>query len=974
MEPFYTLLALALLGGLILIPILFGQLFASQRELKQRVFSLEREIGRLRKGERDEGQVAPRKTAAPEVVVPSEPQSAPPEASAPPVPEVVAPALPPNLPKSPKPALATPERQVTVAKREYRSEEPVVLSWLDKVGLKPPAASEEGSNAMSWWSTRIGLALGVIAAVFLGMYVNQDTVPWVRLLQLVAVALGIFAGGNFLERKVPPFGRALSAGGLGLLFVAAFAAYGLPAMKVISSPMTGTLVQALVLVLIAVWSLWRNREAVFGLALVLGYLTCWFSVREGLDSVSLIALILLSVVGSLLFAGKGWWSGLWAAVIGSGGGLAVQAMATWNAEWGPGYGVVLAMALSLTFCPLVALSRQWLQGEKRIRGVVPIVTGFGLATSVVAVAMRGFDFEPFYLSFAALLLVAGWWWRRDQREGIWQTLWIKAMILIALYLIARFEGPARSFSLLAQAGALLWMGRSRNRPAFELAAGVAFVVGALLLVGDLNPRPLARLLGQEWALLSYLFCGELLLFGYRRAVISGSNSVRGVIAVFCATVMTIAFLGIALWQVEVATGPLLAWVFGALVLVLNVREPRLYRIGSPFLILLVTLAWLVARNSTENFSLTVWVAAWLPLAWGYYIWLGRESAKLASRAATAVLWASLIAVAAVTRDWLGADWVSPIFLAIALGWAALGSRFQMKGLALSSILPASVGSLIMLMTLSSNRNQMSDEVVSLLNVVLVWCWWGVSSRNREVFQESTQLKSLTTFVGGIVLWSSLQYWLSGDFLTGAHIVVSSLALVAWRFLRASSLLGLAAVFALSAGVRVLDATMASGVPVWTVLIVAILAAGNGVWVSRPGMGLGLLARPKVASVFWGGLAMVTFVGGFGLGGTANWTTAAWATGAVALLVCGFWAGLRGYRIVALAALCITIGRLFTVDIEDTLWRIIAFGVTGALLLGIGLLYNRFHNRPAEGDLDWGRGVLDSHGEEDSRESAAQDGG
>ena len=44
--------------------------------------------------------------------------------------------------------------------------------WLEKVGLKPPHAGSESANVMAWWSTRVGLVLGVIAAVFFGMYVN----------------------------------------------------------------------------------------------------------------------------------------------------------------------------------------------------------------------------------------------------------------------------------------------------------------------------------------------------------------------------------------------------------------------------------------------------------------------------------------------------------------------------------------------------------------------------------------------------------------------------------------------------------------------------------------------------------------------------------------------------------------------------------------------------------------------------------
>ena len=104
---------------------------------------------------------------------------------------------------------------------------------------------------------------------------------------------------------------------------------------------------------------------------------------------------------------------------------------------------------------------------------------------------------------------------------------------------------------------------------------------------------------------------------------------------------------------------------------------------------------------------------------------------------------------------------------------------------------------------------------------------------------------------------------------------------------------------------------------------------------------------------WGAAAMAIVLGGLSLmPQTANWMTAAWVVAAVALLVVGFWGGLAGYRLLGLVGLAATIVRIFAVDIQDSFWRIVAFGVTGGLLVGIGYLYNRFHKRLADGDLDW----------------------
>jgi len=85
--------------------------------------------------------------------------------------------------------------------------------------------------------------------------------------------------------------------------------------------------------------------------------------------------------------------------------------------------------------------------------------------------------------------------------------------------------------------------------------------------------------------------------------------------------------------------------------------------------------------------------------------------------------------------------------------------------------------------------------------------------------------------------------------------------------------------------------------------------------------------------------MILLLFGFSLDSLwEQWTTAIWALGGVFLVVAGFWGNLRAYRVVGLIALGCAILRLFIVDIDDSLWRIIGFGITGALFVGIGYIY------------------------------------
>lgn len=952
------LVLLAVLGVfliLVVLPFSVLSLRGRVRQLEERLFLLERAKDHARE---EPKAMESAKTAAAETKDRPAPEAiATPERRV--TPEIQSPsANPPALP----PSTPVREEEAPLAPMPVLSEEssPVAV-WLEKMGLKPPHPDEEGANHMAWWSTRVGLAFGVIAAVFLGMYVNKNTVPWVRLLELVAVALVVFGGGCWFERKLQGFGRALSAGGLALLFVSAYAAYGLPAMKVIDSPLLGTLAQAVALFLTAGWALWKGREAIFGLALILGYVTCSFAASEGLDSVPLIALVVLALAGTALFAWRNWWSGLWGAVFGSGLGLAVLAILTWGGEKGPSQWVMQGTILGLTALPLIALSWQWLQGEKRAKAVVPVVTSVGLFSGAIATGIRGFDFELFYAGFAALFLLAGWWWRRDEGEGLWQTLWAKAMVLVALFLIARFEGPVRAFSLLGQAGGLLWLARTRSRVVFEVGAVLAALVGWALLWNDSLPLAGADWRGERGLLLLYLVVGQVLLVGYR--MLLGENVVRRVAGVFGAVLVALEVIEVTYWHESQLWLIGVPFAFGGFALLqrwpLRLKDAE----WTPFVILIGTLVVLYLRYF-EGVALAPQAVVWLLLGWSFYGWLGRSAKPRHLAGSLAVLAGSLPLISFVAEEVVGGRWLPAVFVGVAVLWHVLGSLFHYPTLRGSALLAgaAAIG------FLTQNGWDRGFDAMVLATLLLAVAWWGWGWRNRE---EEATLENVAdgfrTATLAFALWAFLSGVFTGLVLPLVTILLSSLILVAWRSLRAESLSWLGLVAAVMSVVRLSEQWAHSSYP-WAVALTCILLAANGIWLARGG-GTSVLALPKVASVIWGGSAILVVIVGLGMRpAVANWTTASWAIAAVALLVAGFWCGLRGYRIIALGGLAVTIVRLFKVDIQDSFWRIVAFGITGALLVGIGYLYNRFHKRLAEGDLDWGSPTESEEEKEDAIET------
>jgi hypothetical protein len=394
---------------------------------------------------------------------------------------------------------------------------------------------------------------------------------------------------------------------------------------------------------------------------------------------------------------------------------------------------------------------------------------------------------------------------------------------------------------------------------------------------------------------------------------------------------------------------LVPWVYGGVVLALLFREKTSAKAWSPLLILLATLGWLLFREN-ELAGSSWWLTGWLVFGWGYFAWLAKDAAKELRVAATGLLWVSLLAVSFMVTDWFGDEWHSPVFLLVALGWVAIGGFYKLTSLAFSSLWPALVAAGAM----GYESIFGGSDLVFALNLILVIAWWWVGWRDQEKFDGVKTMDFLRTLFLGVVIAIALGFWLDREGYIFAMMLTGSVALLGWRYLRSEGLSWLGAIFALGAVTMLIGLADDVGVHPACVVAVAVLAAADGVWLARPVCRLGPLANPRVASVFWGGAAMVTVLAGFGLAGVAEWTTAVWATGAVALLVWGFWVGLRGYRVIALLGLAVTIVRLFLVDIDNSLWRIIAFGVTGALLVGIGYLYNRFHKRLADGDLDWGK--------------------
>lgn len=223
-------------------------------------------------------------------------------------------AMPPPLPFAkvvePPPPVAQVERptepapqwkEPEVSRRPLREPSPSLLEqarpWLERLQLWPPSGG--GSKEVqlgAWWATRLGILFAVIGAVFFGVYISLNTPPWIKLIELSAVAAGVIGLGAWLERTTPRFGQVVFAGGLALAFFTAMAAYTVPGVKVIDDRFVATLWQLVVTGGIGVVAWRRNSQPVATMAVILGYVAAWFSFSGGLHLFALASALGLAAV------------------------------------------------------------------------------------------------------------------------------------------------------------------------------------------------------------------------------------------------------------------------------------------------------------------------------------------------------------------------------------------------------------------------------------------------------------------------------------------------------------------------------------------------------------------------------------------------------------------------------------------------------------------------------------------------------
>jgi hypothetical protein len=229
------------------------------------------------------------------------------------VPSVVArpvsiepPALPVTVPAMSKVAASSVLSNPVATATE--GSDPFVRTLRD-FGLFPPSDLKGEFALGAWWTVRVGGVLALAAVVFLGIWLNLHSVlpAWVRLSELIILGALLLGGGLKLQTKREDLGRVIGAAGLGVFVFAAWAAYGLEKMRVLSSAMEAGRVQFYVSILIAGFALYRRDRLYAQLAVIFTTTAIFFAMEPKGDALALsLSAGSVALLGAIFYARGGW--------------------------------------------------------------------------------------------------------------------------------------------------------------------------------------------------------------------------------------------------------------------------------------------------------------------------------------------------------------------------------------------------------------------------------------------------------------------------------------------------------------------------------------------------------------------------------------------------------------------------------------------------------------------------------------------
>ncbi len=943
-----------------LIPQRVRQLESQVAQLQQRIAQLEAVSSDLK----SPSVVVPASASAPSLAAPAPQPTLPPQSATPPVTRGGDP-VPPTPPRRPSSSESLPPPLPPIARRPSALHE-----LLGTLQLLPPASGSSNEAQLGgWWATRIGALLAVIGVVFFGIYISAHTAAWVKWLELATIAATVTVGGRWLERRALRVGPVLVGAGLALIFFTAFAAYAVRPVQIVESPALAGLLQAAAVSLIGFAAWRRHSPTTATMAVLLGFVSTFFSLDAGFSDITGVAGIALALAAVTFRLLRGWSGPLYCSVVLNPVLLLVLTSDIWNR---PGvhhgslfvYGFIFA-SFAVHFFPA---HREAIQNHgkvdrahHRIQAIntsLSIIVGF-VATNTL---LPSIELAHFFFG-AGLILVAATVWagRVVPQDSLFSLFAVKAASLLALGAITQWDARTRWVALVVEALVLFAAAQRTGRNTLRIVALLAWFISLLFFVVDMPELRGALLSPAGLAVLLYLGASLALLHWFTRLSPEGSRLSHGYVWALGAAA-AIPLLQLAKvtahepWAILTNLGLALgfaafAWRFRT-------------RIAIPGAVLAVMFAHLGVHSFPET---------QYPLSW---LWVGTTPLGLLSLFAAYRLSRCPISPGsestAETNQTFGLQLalVLPAILALA---SALGRTFPahlaLAGTAVTAVmitafgvrLPRSAFSLAGMVSFTlgyfflrlpvMGESHPEEPLLGLaFAIACVPSLWILGSRLQPAGQSEVNAAHWIIGLAAVpLIWTTAFHHFATTLVPLLILVIGGLFSVMASRLRLNS------AYATASALGLITTSWFTSQHQWIRAdgAIAILA-------SLFALALGLAVQPLFAQRRDKGLDAKTLqlwriiqailaawlITHIALSSQAPWQdygSVLWALGGIALFVIGLVGRARSHRITGLVLLGLCIPRIFIHDIEEAKHRIAAFIVLGLILLWVGFSYQKFRH-------------------------------
>lgn len=182
------------------------------------------------------------------------------------------------------------------------------------------------------WFVRIGIFLLTTGLVFLSSYTYKNYVhdlgPGIRLTLLYLFSAGLTGLGLFCEQwkeSLRNYGRIVAAGGLAALFYTSYAAHNVEPLKVIDSPITGSLLMIVTALFCGGISIKKGSKLIFGSSLALAF---YAVILNPIGWMVGLSALILSLGGAFIVRAKKWTELHYLGLIGAYSSYAIWAFST----------------------------------------------------------------------------------------------------------------------------------------------------------------------------------------------------------------------------------------------------------------------------------------------------------------------------------------------------------------------------------------------------------------------------------------------------------------------------------------------------------------------------------------------------------------------------------------------------------------------------------------------------------------------